>query len=98
MNNKVALVTGGASGIGKGIAIELAQKGYDIAFSYLSSQENADKVKNYITALGRKAIAIKADLSTVSGVNKLFDEFESEYLRLDLFVNNAGLTEKSPFL
>lgn len=98
MSNKVALVTGGASGIGKGIATELAKYGYDIAFSFLSSKENADNVKAEIEKAGRKAVAIKADLSTVSGVNKLFDEFEKEYSKLDLFVNNAGLTEKSPFL
>ena len=98
MSRKTALITGGGTGIGKGIAVELAKDGYDIAFSFMSSIEQAKKVQNEIEALGRKTVAIQADLSKVSGVNKMFDEFEENFERLDLFVNNAGVTEKSPFL
>lgn len=96
--NKAALITGGGTGIGKGIAIELAKDGYDVAFSFMSSEKKAEAVKKEIESLGCKALAIKADLSKVSGVNKLFDTFEKEFTRLDLFVNNAGVTEKSEFL
>ena len=98
MSNKVALITGGGTGIGKGIAIELAKDGCDIAFSYMSSVEKVEMVRKEIEGLGRKVLAIKADLSKVSGVNEMFDEFEKHFPRLDLFVNNAGVTQKSAFL
>lgn len=96
--NKVAFVTGGGTGIGFGIARELLKEGYDVAVSYCGSKDGAEKIINYAKTLGRKAIAIKADISKVSEIEKMFLEFSCEFSRLDLFVNNAGITKKATFL
>ena len=96
--NKVAFVTGGGTGIGFGIAKELLKEGYDVAVSYCGSKDGAEKIINYAKTLGRKAIAIKADISKVSEIEKMFLEFSCEFSRLDLFVNNAGITKKATFL
>ncbi len=95
---KVAIVTGGGTGIGKGIAIKLLQAGYDVAVSYLSSDEGAKTLFPVAEALGRRLVTIKADLSKYDGVMGLFEEFKKHFNRLDLFVNNAGVTMKSQFL
>lgn len=96
--NKVAFVTGGGTGIGFGIAKELLKEGYDVAVSYCGSKDGAEKIINYAKTLGRKAIAIKADISKVSEIETMFLEFSCEFPRLDLFVNNAGITKKATFL
>ena len=96
--NKVAFVTGGGTGIGFGIAKELLKEGYDVAVSYCGSKDGAEKIINYAKTLGRKAIAIKADISKVSEIETMFLEFSCEFSRLDLFVNNAGITKKATFL
>lgn len=95
---KVAFVTGGGTGIGQGISIELAKAGYDIAFSYCGSVDGKNKTVKEIEKLGGKALALKADLSKIDEINRMFEEFASTFSRLDLFVNNAGITEKSDFL
>ena len=98
IERKVAFVTGGASGIGKIIALTFAQSGYDVAFSYLGSENTAKEVKSQIEKENRKAFAIKADLSKYSDIIKMFSEFKKHFNRLDVFINNAGITEKSAFL
>ncbi len=97
-NGKTALVTGGAAGIGKEIALTLARNGYDVAFTYYSSKKNADAIIREIAAMGRKAKAYRADLSQYEEIGKLFGAFKKDFETLDVFVNNAGLTEKSAFL
>ncbi|MBQ7045922.1 MAG: SDR family oxidoreductase [Clostridia bacterium] len=94
----IALVTGAGTGIGKGIALKLAYSGYDVAVHYNSSSLGADAVCEQIAALGKKAISVKADLSDVSSIAKMFDFVEENLGPLDLFVNNAGITDKAPFL
>ncbi len=96
--NKVAIVTGGGTGIGKGIAEKLLEAGYDVAVSYLSSDEGAKTLLPKANALSRKLVLIKTDLSKYDGVINLFTEFKKHFNRLDLFVNNAGVTAKSFFL
>ena len=96
--NKVAIVTGGGTGIGKGIAKKLLESGYDVAISYLSSDEGAKTLLPIAEALNRKLVIIKTDLSKYDGVLNLFAEFKKHFDRLDLFVNNAGVTAKSKFL
>lgn len=98
MDNKVALVTGGATGIGRGIAIEFAKAGYDVAISYYGNEQKSLEVCELIKSFGVRAINIKADLSNLDGVNKLFHEFSQNFKRLDVFINNSGITKKSPFL
>lgn len=98
MNNKVALVTGGATGIGKGIAIELAKAGYDVAISYCNSKEQANGVCEQLESMGVRAVPIKADLTRCEGINTLFTVFSQNFDRLNVFVNNSGITKKSSFL
>lgn len=96
--NKVAIVTGGGTGIGKGIAEKLLESGYDVAISYLSSDEGAKALLPKAEKLNRKLVLIKADISKYNDIINLFSEFKKHFDRLDLFVNNAGVTAKSFFL
>lgn len=95
---KVAFVTGGGTGIGKGIALTLAKKGYDVAISCRESLKGAEAAASEIRALGRRAEIFSADLSKVDEILRMFRDFREKFDRLDLFCNNAGLTEKMPFL
>ena len=94
----VAFITGGANGIGKNIALTFAKNGYDVAISYRSRIEEAQVVADEIVAMGRKCAIIKADVSKYDEVVQMFEEFKKSFDRLDVFVNNAGVTKKSHFL
>lgn len=96
--SKTAFVTGGGTGIGKGIAIWLAKCGYDVAISYYGSAEGADDTVKQIESSGKKAIAIRANVGKVSEIKEMFAEYRKHFERLDLFVNNAGITKKAAFL
>ena len=92
LEGKVALVTGGNTGLGQGIAVALASAGADIACAGTSApDETAEKVK----ALGRRFIAIKADLSSIAPVQNLVDQTISELGALDILVNNAGTIRRA---
>ena len=95
---KTAFVTGGGTGIGKGIAVSLAKSGYDVAILYRGSEEGANDTLERIRHFGRKAAAIRADVSKKSDIDNMFSEFANHFERLDLFVNNAGITLKSSFI
>ena len=94
---KVALVTGSSQGIGAGIALRLAQEGADIVVNYHSHPEEADDVKGKITALGRRALSVGADLSTVAGTAKLVSDAVAGLGRIDILVNNAGVEKNASF-
>ena len=97
--NKTAIVTGAGTGIGKVIAYELAKAGYDVAVHCNGSTAGANEVAEQIrNDFGRKAVVIQSNLAKLSGVDALFEEFGKHFDRLDLFVNNAGVTKKSKFL
>lgn len=95
---KVALVTGSSRGIGKACAIRLAEKGFDIVINYNSSKEAADKVKEEITDLGGRAIAVQADTSDLKQVRDMFRTAFKEFGRLDVLVNNAGVVNDAYLL
>lgn len=95
---KTALVTGAGSGIGRGIALALARAGYDTAVHYCGSLSGAEETKRQIEAMGRKSAIYHADLNHVDEIQKMFSDFEEDFGNLDAFVNNAGITLKSPFL
>lgn len=96
--NKIAFVTGGGTGIGSGIAIQFAKAGYDVAISYCGSADGAAQTVKNIEMCGQKGLAISADVSKINDIDFMFDEVLSRFGRLDVFVNNAGITEKSDFL
>ena len=90
LNGKVALVTGAGRGIGRAIALKLAQAGADVVVNYLEREDSAHEVVEWIRGLGRRAVAIRADVATEEGVDALFTEMGAHFTRLDIVVNNAG--------
>lgn len=92
LQNKVALVTGGSSGIGRAITLLFAQEGADVIVNYAHSDREAAKVADQVRALGRKALAIRADVSDISDVRAMVDKALADFRRIDILVNNAGLT------
>lgn len=96
LTNKVALVTGGSRGIGREIAIELAKAGVDVAIGYHSAAADAEKVTAEIRALGRKAIALSADLSDPEAAAGLVTSAEASLGPISILVNNAGINPSKP--
>src|SRR5471030_361683 len=91
-----ALVTGSSSGIGAGVAIELAKAGADVVVNYASSLSGAEKVVNEILAMGRQSYPVKGDVSQPEDVDRMFDEMISKWGTIDILVNNAGLQQDAP--
>jgi NAD(P)-dependent dehydrogenase (short-subunit alcohol dehydrogenase family) len=87
----VALITGGSKRIGRSIALRLAADGADIIINYDSSKSEAEALINELKSLGRRAIAVQADVSHRADVQRLFTATENEFGRLDILVNNAGM-------
>jgi meso-butanediol dehydrogenase / (S,S)-butanediol dehydrogenase / diacetyl reductase len=87
---KVAIVTGGGSGIGRGIVMAMAREGADVAIPDIQSL-NADKVVDEVKGLGRKAFAMKTDVTSAAEVNAMVDRARAELGRIDILVNNAGM-------
>lgn len=98
MTRKVAMVTGAGRGIGKGIAIQLAQAGYDLAIHYSTTAEGAVDTVEKVRALGARAELFHADIRDVEQIRTMFAEFSEKFDRIDLMVNNAGITRFQPFL
>lgn len=92
LNGKTAIVTGGSRGIGKAVAIKLAELGANVVINYTSSPEKAHDVVRTIESLGRQAMAIKADVSNNSEVEDFIKTVESKFSTVDILVNNAGIT------
>ncbi len=90
LEGQVALITGAAKRIGRSIALRLAAEGADIVINYASSKPEADELVAEIKSSGRRAIAVQADVSHRSDVQKLFTATENEFGRLDILVNNSG--------
>ena len=97
LTEKVALVTGGGTGLGKEVALQLAARGCHVAVNYSRSESDAAETVREIGALGRKAIAVKADVSSSAEVTAMVDRVVSELGGLHVLVNNAGMTVFVPF-
>lgn len=93
LENKVALVTGGSRGIGREIALELARNGANVVITYVNNEEKANEVIDEIKSMGVKALAIKADVSKESDVQRMIEKVEEEFNSVDILVNNAGITK-----
>ncbi len=96
--NKVAIVTGGNSGIGKAIALELARQGANIVIDYVSHPDAAEAVEKQIAEFGGRAIGIAADVSKLSDLEKLINSAVDHFGRLDIMVNNAGVETRTSIL
>ena len=99
---RVALVTGSDSGIGQGIAEELARRGADLAVNYRSDAAGAAETVRRVEAAGRRALALQADVGDPAAVERLFAAIDAHFGRLDVLVNNAGhggggLVHETPF-
>lgn len=95
LEDKVALVTGGSQGIGRAIALMLAQAGADVAIADLNL-EGAQEVAQGIEALGRKALALQADVSRAADVRRMVQATLERFGRVDILVNNAGIFPAKP--
>ncbi|MBR0534436.1 MAG: 3-oxoacyl-[Bacteroidales bacterium] len=93
LENKTALITGAAKGIGKAIALKFASEGASIAFTYLTSKDAAMETKREIESFGVRALAIASDASDFEGTVKVVEQVLSEFSRIDILVNNAGITK-----
>lgn len=92
LEGKVAIITGATRGIGKGVAEVFAKNGADIAFTYVSSDEQAKKVEEELKQYGVKAKAYKSDASIYSQAEKFIEEVVADFGKIDAIVNNAGIT------
>ncbi len=93
LQGKNALITGASRGIGRGIAIEMAKQGANIAFTYLSSPEKAAELEKELEALGIKAKGYRSDAADFKSAEDLINEVVKEFGSLEIVVNNAGITK-----
>jgi len=98
MSEKLALVTGGSRGIGAAVAKELAVAGYDVVITYAGNEEAANKTVEEIKAKGVDAAAYKFDVSNNEDTVKVVSEIVEKYGRVDVLVNNAGITRDGLFM
>ncbi len=91
LNGKVAVITGGDSGIGRAVAIAFAKEGADIVIPYFDEHEDAEKTKNIIDKLGRKCFLIPGDIGEEEFCKVVIENTISEFNRLDILVNNSAV-------
>ncbi len=97
LQRKIALVTGAGQGIGRAIALTFAREGADVTVNDINI-ESAEKVAAEIRTLGRRALAVKADVSKSSEVNRMVEQVLTEFKRIDILVNNAAPVDRRPVL
>ncbi len=98
LKGKTAVITGGARGIGKSIAVKYAQNGANIVISDMASPEQMADVVKELEAFGIKAKAYQSDVTDYDAVKKLLDDVVAEFGSLDIVVNNAGITKDMPII
>ncbi|HQK23476.1 MAG TPA: SDR family NAD(P)-dependent oxidoreductase, partial [Candidatus Latescibacteria bacterium] len=91
LDGKIAVVTGGSRGIGKGIAVGFAEHGADVAIVYRSAQKEAEAVAERIRGLGRRCWVFRRDLGEVETLSDFVDDIWRTTGRVDVLVNNAGM-------
>lgn len=98
LKDKIALVTGGSRGIGRGIVLALAREGTKVAFVYRGNQAAADALVAEVAATGGEAKAFQADVAETGSAQKVVDQLLSEWGRVDILVNNAGVIRDGLFI
>jgi glucose 1-dehydrogenase len=98
LEGKVAIVTGGNSGIGRAIALALAHEGANITIDYVVHPEATEELERQIIALGERAIGVLADVSKVGDLQMLVDQTVTAFGRVDIMVNNAGIETRTALL
>lgn len=98
LKGKVAIVTGGNSGIGAAIVLELAKQGADVVIDYVAHPEATDELEKQVAALGEKAIGVDADVSKIADLQKLINAAVDKFGHLDIMVNNAGVETRTSVL
>lgn len=96
VEQKIALVTGGSRGIGAAISKQLARDGFTVIVNYAGSVEAADAVVREIESAGGNAQAIQTNIADAQAVRQLFDTLETQWGRIDVLVNNAGIMKLAP--
>src|SRR5579884_594128 len=91
LGGRKALVTGASKGVGRGIAVELARRGADIAINYASDREGAEETAREVRSAGRRAVIVQGSVASGGDVRRFFAEALSELGRIDILVNNAGV-------
>ena len=98
LKDKVAIVTGGNSGIGQAIVLELARQGASIVIDYVAHPEATSTLEQQIAKLGSQSIGVAADVSKLADLQKLIDAAVSRFGRVDIMVNNAGIETRTSVL
>jgi glucose 1-dehydrogenase len=98
LQGKVAIVTGGNTGIGKAVVLALAEKGASVVIDYVSNEQATEDLERKIADLGEVATAVEADVSKVEDLQRMIDTAISAYGRLDIMVNNAGIETRTSVL
>lgn len=98
LDGKNALVTGSSRGIGKGIAIRLAQEGCNVVIDYREKRDHAEDTAKQVEAAGRRAVLLQADVSRTQDTRRLIDEATKQLGPIDFLINNAGIEKNAAFL
>ncbi len=92
LEGKAAVVTGGGRGVGRAVSLAFAREGADVVVNYVSNPKTAQEVAKEIEGLGRKGVAIQADVATKEGAEAVIQAAVEEFGKIDILVNNAGFT------
>jgi len=98
LDGKVAIVTGGNSGIGKAVVLALAAEGASVVIDWVFDEQATEDLERQMVALGEKVTAVEADVSKVEDLQRLIDTAVSTFGRLDIMVNNAGVETRTSIL
>ncbi len=98
LQGKVAIVTGGNSGIGKAVVLELARQGASVVIDYVADEQATEDLEREIAGLGEKAVGVEADVSKLEDLQRMIDTAVSTFGRLDVMVNNAGIETRTSVL
>lgn len=98
LDNKITLITGASRGIGRGIALALAKHGSDVAFTFLTSPDKAAELEKELSGFGVKAKGYKSDAADFKAAEELVNQVMTDFGRIDVVVNNAGITRDNLLL